>query len=96
VLPRLDVRDTPTHEESYAAIAAGSDEGATPARAGFVVAVLVLASHLPDARVGVAIAGLVPVPEAALAAGSIPAIDDRRCFGRHVLGVHEYRGWLSR
>jgi hypothetical protein len=34
------------------------------------------------------------VPEAALVAGSIRAIDDRRCFGRDVLGVHEYQGRL--
>lgn len=34
------------------------------------------------------------VPEAALVAGSIPAIDDRRCFGRDVVGVHEYQGRL--
>jgi hypothetical protein len=34
------------------------------------------------------------VAEAALVAGAIPAIDDRRCFGRDVVGVHEYRGRL--
>jgi hypothetical protein len=38
--------------------------------------------------------GCSSVPEAALAAGSIPAIDDRRCFGRDVLGVHGYQGRL--
>ena len=38
--------------------------------------------------------GWSSVPEAALVAGSIPAIDDRRCFGRDVVGMHAYQGRL--
>ena len=38
--------------------------------------------------------GWSSVPKAALVAGSLPAIDDRRCFGRDVLGMHAYQGWL--
>ena len=34
------------------------------------------------------------VPEAALLAGHIPAIDHQRRFGRDVVGVHEYQGQL--
>jgi hypothetical protein len=106
VRSRLDVRDTPTHEETYPAIAAGSAEGATPARAGFLVPVAHggVPRRRRGARIGQSLARCTGCCRHCKAGPRSRrrhwSPDPYRrsitedAFGRDVVGMHAYQGRL--